>query len=267
MVNDLKSESQSTANLLLVVYGFLMNFFEIAFMDNDSFNKILPSIDNTENHFISTSQAILNDFSHILSNLIRSGKFTVVKKHKNMQIDSSHDAILDGDRLKIRKEALERILTVMTKAHKKEGLIKSLKQTGSINTKDGNTHLLRTHDIHGRNLYLYLYDISAEILDADVLSKLYNPEIMAYTLSPDERPPKDFLSLIRLENGVAGQTVSFKDAENHHYYVSGQSGVGKTYLLGQLVAKRFSLGNRVLIFDNSDSFTYESFAGICPGSL
>lgn len=101
LVKDLKPEAQSTANLLLVVYGFLMNFFEIAFMDNDSFNKILPSIDNTENHFISTSQSILNDFSRVLSGLIRSERFIVVKKYKNMQIDSNHDVILDGDRLKI----------------------------------------------------------------------------------------------------------------------------------------------------------------------
>lgn len=261
LVKDLKPEAQSTANLLLVVYGFLRYFFEIVFMDDDSFNKIQLSINDISNHFISTSQFILNDFSHVLSGLIRLGKFTVVKKHKNMQIDSNHDAILDGDRLKIRKEALERILTVMTKTHKKEGLLKALKQTYTINTKDGNTHLLRTHDIYGRNLDLYLYDISAEILDSDVLSKLYNPEIMAYTLSPDERPPKDFMSLIKLENGVAGQKVSFKDAENNHFYVTGQSGVGKTYLLSQLVAKRFALGNRVLIFDNSESFTYESLCG------
>lgn len=261
LVKNLKSESKITANLLLIVYDFLRNFFGINFMDNDTFNKIVLSIDNTENSFISTSQAILNDFANVLSRLIRSGRFTVVKKHKGMQIDSSHDAILDGDRLKIRKESLERILAEMTKTHKKDGLIKALKQTDTINTKDGNTHLLRTHDIYGRNLDLYLYDITAEILDADVLSKLYNPEIMAYTLSQDEIPSKDFMSIIRTENGVAGQKVSFKDAENNHFYITGQSGVGKTYLLSQLVAKRFSLGNKVIIFDSSDSFTYESLCG------
>lgn len=184
LVKDFKSEAQSTVNLLLVVYSILIKFFGISLTDNDAFKNFLLSIadkkhhDDTENHFISTSQAILNDFSHVMSGLIRSGKFIVVKKHKSMQIDSSHNAILDGDKLRIRKEALERILAVMTKTHKKEGLIKALKQTDTINTKNGNTHLLRTHDIYGRNLDLYLYDISAEILDSDVLSKLYNPEII-----------------------------------------------------------------------------------------
>lgn len=49
---------------------------------------------------IGTSQAILNDFAHVISDLIRSEKLIVIKKYKNMQIDNSHDAILDGDRLK-----------------------------------------------------------------------------------------------------------------------------------------------------------------------
>lgn len=258
LANEAKPETRNTVVLLLLVNNILKQIFEFRLLDKELFEKVMLLTGNEENHLISASQAILNDFSHILSDSIRSGSFIVLKKRKNMQIDSRHDAILDGDRIKIRNESLERILAVMTKTHRKEGLIKALKQTDSINTKDGNTHLLRTHDIHGRNLDLYLYDISAEILDSDVLSKLYNPEIMAYTLSTNERPPQGFMSLIRVENGISGQKVSFKDAENNHFYVTGQSGVGKTYMLSQLVAKRFSLGNRVLIFDNSDSFTYES---------
>ncbi len=258
MAKDFKAELQNVLIMLLVTHGFLQDFFGVSLMDSDTFCKLILSIYDTKNHLIDTSQAILNDFAHVLSDSIRSGRFIVVKKYKNMQVNNNHDAILDGDRLKIRKESLDRILTEMTKTRRKEGLIKALKQTDSINTKDGNTHMLRTHDIHGNNLDLYLYDISAEILDADVLYKLYNPESMAYLLSPNEVPTKDFMSIIRTENGVAGQQVCFKDAENNHFYVTGQSGVGKTYLLCQLAAKQFSLGNRVLIIDNSDSFTYES---------
>lgn len=90
-----------------------------------------------------------------------------------------------------------------------------------------------------------MYDISAEILDVDVLYKLYNPESIAYILSPTEVPNKDFMSIIRTENGVAGQQICHKDAENNHFYITGQSGVGKTYLLSNLAAKRFSLGHWV----------------------
>lgn len=204
LAKEVKSETQSTVALLSLVHNMLLKIFGCSLMDKELFNKIQLLVGNEENHFTRAAQVITNDFALVLSEMIRSGSFIVLKKHKNMQIDSNHDAILDGDSLRIRKEALERILAVMTKTHRKDGLIKALKQAGSINAKDGNTHLLRTHDIYGRSLDLYLYDISAEILDSDVLSKLYNPEIMAYTLSTDERTTKDFMSLIKVENGIAG---------------------------------------------------------------
>ncbi len=52
--------------------------------------------------------------------------------------------------------------------------------------------------------------------------------------------------------------ICYTEEENSHSYITGQSGWGKTYLLCQLLAKCFKLGHRVVVFDSSDSFTYEA---------
>ena len=163
------------------------------------------------------------------------------------------------EQIYIPPEIIEVILAQMTTTKSLDKLMRALKQTRSLEATDGNTHPIEVHNSSGEHKRLYMYDVSAEILDADVLCKLHNIECEIFLLDESEVPKKDFLTILRdAEGRIAGRQICYTDEENGHSYITGQSGWGKTYLLSQFLARCFKLGHRVVVFDSSDSFTYEA---------
>ncbi|MDO4864605.1 MAG: hypothetical protein Q4A05_10595, partial [Ruminococcus sp.] len=183
-----------------------------------------------------------------------------VLKRRSMSFDNDGSKfIIDGNRMYIPSEVIEAVLAQMTTTHSLDSLMRALRQTRALEATDGNAHPIEVHNSVGEHQRLYLYDVSAEILDADVLYRLHNIASEAFLLGEGEVPKTDFLAILRdAEGRVAGKQICYTDEENGHSYVTGQSGWGKTYLLCQLLAKCFGLGHRVVVFDSSDSFTYEA---------
>lgn len=253
-------ESLDTLIMLFVVDDFIKHFLGVSLLDTEDMIQLLPSIDDKDNHKMSADQAILNDFAGVLSSKLRSGELRIVRKKKNMIFDNNgHTIILDGSRLYLSSEIINEILTAMSTTRSKESLIKALKRTNSLEFEEGNTRPTESHDKNGIHQRSYLYDISAEILDSDVLYMLNNLESEAFLLREGETPKSDFITLINGVNGsIAGKRLRYKDEENNHFYITGQSGFGKTYLLCQLIAKCFALNHQVVVFDSSDSFRYEA---------
>lgn len=252
-------ESLDTLIMLFVVDDFIKHFLGVSLLDNEDMIQLLPSIDDKDNHKMSADQAILNNFAGVLSSKLRSGELRIVRKKKNMLFNSDGFVILNGERLYIGEKTLDTILAEMKSTHNKDSMLKTLKRTASLNYKDGYAHRIELHDTNGQHKRLYMYDISTEILDFDVLYMLNNLESEAFLLREGDTPKSDFITLINGVNGtIAGKRLRYKDEENNHFYITGQSGSGKTYLLCQLIAKCFSLNHQVVVFDSSDSFRYET---------
>lgn len=249
-----------TAIMIFVVEEFFRKFLEFAMLDNDTFKSFLSIIDCKTNRVMDANYAIENDFATILSDLIRSKIIVPKIKKRGLSFDDNgHTFLIDGDRLYVPAQIIKLILTEMRTTHSLDSLMRTLKQTGALNSTDGNSHPVELHDSSGKHIRLYLYDISLEILDADVIYMLRNLDKDAFLLSNEETPTENFLSILSDGNGrLAGKQICYEDLENGHGYVTGQSGWGKTYLLCQLIAKYFNLGHKVVIFDSSDSFEYSA---------
>jgi len=151
------------------------------------------------------------------------------------------------------------ILSQMATTHNMKALLNALAHYNALDARDGRTHPLDAHNSSGEAVRVYLYDISANIFDADIIFIFNNLESEPYMLSEKEIPPKPFLPILRDVNGrVAGKIIDYTEENNDHTLICGQSGFGKTFLQSQLIAKRCSLGKRVVAFDTSDSFTYKA---------
>lgn len=253
-------ESLDTLTMLVFVELFFKEFLNFRMLNDETLNNILQTIDCKSDRVMDASHAIENDFSSIISEMIRSKSIVPVRKRRNMRFENDGKSfIIDGERMYLPSEIVKSSLALMTTVHSSESLMKALKRTNALEYKEGNTHRVELHDNIGKHQHLYLYDISAEILDADVLYKLHNLESDAFLLKENEIPQNDFISLLNDGQGhIAGKQICYNNEENGHCYITGQSGWGKTYLLSQLVAKCFTIGHRVVIFDSSDSFTYEA---------
>ncbi len=254
------SETYTTAIILRSAEEFLRCFYNISLISDAEFKKIIQCMNEMKNSVIDTDTAIKRDFAKVISEYFRSGKFKSVPKRNGMTLDPNRKiAVISGNRLFLGTDMIDEVLESMRTTHNKRGLIGALDHTGVINTTDGFTHPIELHDINGEHARLYMYDVYAEILDADVLYRLRNPDIDAFMLSPNEQPGNNFMSLINDSHGrTAGKQICYTEEDNEHCYTTGQSGFGKTYTQCQLMAKRHELGHRVMVFDSSDSFTYEA---------
>lgn len=257
---NIQGESLETMVMFFVVEFFFRQFLGFTMLDDESLKILFKIVDCKSDRVMNACEAIEREFYSILSKMARSKSIVPVFKRRGMTFDNDgFKFIVDGDRMYITTEIIEVILVQMTTTKSLDSLMRSLRYTNVLNATDGNTHPIEVHSSTGEHQRLYLYDISAEILDADVLYKIHNIESETFMLDEVEVPKKDFLAILRdTEGRVAGKQICYTDEENGHSYITGQSGWGKTYLLCQLLAKCFKLNQRVVVFDSSDSFTYEA---------
>ena len=256
----IQGESLETMVMFFVVELFFRQFLGFTMLDDESFKILLKIVDCKSDRVMNACEAIEREFYSILSKMARSKSIVPVLKRRDMCFDNDINTfIVDGNRLYIPIEIIKAVLAQMTTTRSLDSLMKALRQTKVLESTDGNTHPIEVHNSVGEHQRLYMYDVSAEILDADVLYKIHNIESDAFLLDESEVPKKDFLAILRdAEGRIAGRQICYTDEENGHSYITGQSGWGKTYLLSQLLAKCFKLGHRVVVFDSSDSFTYEA---------
>ncbi|MCR4638488.1 DUF87 domain-containing protein [Ruminococcus sp.] len=260
MPERIQGESLDTITMLIIVNNFFRQFLGFNMLNEESLEVLIQTVDCKSDRIMDSCNAIECDFSRILSKMIRSQSIRPVIKCRNMTFDNDGKSfIVDGNCIYIPNEIVEAVLSQMTTTHNLDNLMRALNQTKALESKDGNTHPVKLHTSSGEFQRLYLYNISAEILDADVLYKINNPESESFLLCKDEIPQEDFLTILNDGNGrVAGKQICYRDEENGHFYITGQSGWGKSYLLAQLLAKCFMLGHRVVVFDSSDSFSYKA---------
>ena len=235
----------------------------------DGYDVFLDELEKQTSDVISTDRAIQQDFASVLSARFRSGDFTAVRRCNSLRIDiDKPPAIVSGNRLYLSDEMMKSVLTEMTTTHNKKSLISSLTAEGVLDKKDGDTHPLDAHTLSGRYIRLYWYDISTDILDADILDYLANLEQNAFWLTRNESPSAGFLSFLCNTTGlISGRKIDYVSDENSSCYITGQSGFGKSFLLCQLMAKNTALGHKVIAFDMSDSFTHEALCRNLPPSF
>ena len=252
----------AAAKMLTVTRDFMQEFLQIEEGKFNDCNRLLLELLEREDLSLDYDQILITDVYTELSKRIRNRELLIMQKHQKITVDTNNpSAIIDGDRIYLNDETLDSLLQLnqIQMRHSRRGFLNLLRQYNLLVAKDGNTKPIQVYDLNGKSQRLYWYCIDASILDADVLHRLHNIDSEQFWLAPNEVPDRDFMPLLRDESGrVAGKLMRQQDAENGHVYVSGQSGVGKTYADCQLMARNLALGHNVVAFDSSDSFTFDT---------
>ena len=246
-----------TINLLTAVAGACSSMLHVDILSNDELCKFVVALCKSLDLNQSSDEIICVEFSRLLSEKLRNGEFSFVPKKNRLMLDpSGGQVIVYGERLYLSQKLMNAVLTVMQTTMNKRSLVNALKRSGALNATDGNTHPLDAHDITGAPVRLYCYDVSAHILDADVRELMQEPESAKFFMSPEQLPDRVFLPLVSRSDGrIAGRQIRYCDATNNNIAIWGQSGVGKSFLMMQLMKRAASMGHRVIVFDSSDSFS------------
>lgn len=268
MVNAFKAKKHKYQNdeafcaavYLMMADCFLRELLNLNFATSEELNQIINGINSQRNELVDSDTAILRDFAKVASKHFRSGSFKAIRKKNGMVVDDTgKTAIISGNRLYLTGEMIAELLSQMSTTHNMKALLNALFRYNALDAKDGFTHPLDAHISSGEAVRLYLYDISADILDADVIYMLQNPETAAFLLTKAESKIAGFMPLISDKSGkIAGKRFVYNDAENESIAIYGQAGEGKSYTKHQIMASRFAQGYDILVFDTSDSDTYEA---------
>lgn len=245
---------------MAAVEAFLNDFFGIIRFNGDLSNYYLNIVNNKGEKIMNANTSIKKEFAAKLSEKFRTKIFSAVKKERNLCFDDNGTtAVISGNRLLISARILETIVSGMNTTKNLDTVISAFKADGELICTDGLTHPFDSHNGFGEHQRLYYYDIPADILDADVLYTLQNPETAAFWLDKTENCIPAFMPLIRDRSGkVAGRLFCYNDAENDSIALYGQSGEGKSFTLAQIMASRYIQGYEIIAFDTSDSTTYEA---------
>lgn len=258
--------SERTINMLCATAVFLSKYLSVETLTSKAVEQLLNDI-NQQSDLIQTSdEAIINEWADVLSSHIRYGDYTVQRKRRGMRVDPTQRIVfVDGNRIEIGAELMGDMVHEMTITNNLRSLINALKANGYLKSTDGDTHPFQSHDINNKPVRLYLYDIDAELLDADVLHILQNIDSAEFWIHFEAAPKHDFVMLLTDGVGkIAGQQIYWQDADNAHVLVTGQSGAGKSYWLCQWAAQCCALGHWVIIMDSSDSFSCEEMCRNLP---
>ncbi len=252
-------DSLDTLSAMLTIELFLAEL-GINRYNFDLYNYYLTTLKSKGEKIMSSNMEKKKELGAKLSEKFRSKTFRFVKKEHNVRLnDDGKTGVISGNRLLVSLAMLGSVTDDV------ESTIMTFRTDGDLICTDGHTHPFDSHDITGKYQRLYFYDLPADILDEDVLYMLQNPETAAFLLTKEESNIKGFTPLISDKSGkTAGKRFAYNDAENDSVIVYGQSGEGKTHTVCQIMAHRYSLGHDIVIFDSSDSFTYEAMCHNLP---
>ncbi len=257
---EVSGSSLDTLTSMLTIEAFLDNFIGIKRLNTDLLLYYNKTINNKGEMVMNANTSIKTEFNAKLSEKFRSKVFTAVKKVRNLRLDDDGiTAVISGDRLLTSSSMIDNVVQEMPGIKSSESVINAFRTDGDLICTDGNTHPFDSHDSTGKYQRLYFYDFPADILDEDVLYMLQNPEKAAFLLTQEEIQMPGFIPIICDQSGkFAGKLFCYDNIENDSIAIYGQAGEGKSFTESQLMGGRFALGYDILVFDTSDSDTYEA---------
>lgn len=259
--NKLSENAKNTYFIMLTSLYVADLIFGHKFLNTDMMQNVLDALCASGEYNISASQTVQDDFAAVVNDYLRNDAFKIIQKTDNTIFENgTNTVIIMNDNICFEPEIItETILPCMTTTKSCDKLIEALKECGTLCATNKNRHPISVYDPQGRSKTIHSYSVSCSILDADNREMINNLANQEFFLKPDELPESNFIGLITNSQGqIAGRIERFSDAENHHMYITGQSGYGKTFALSQIILSLSHLNHKLIVFDANDSFTYEA---------
>ena len=213
---------------------------------------------------------ICSEYGKILNQKIADGYFRLILKEEVTPFDKgTNTVVIDREKRRIYVETADSYAIAhdeMTSVADTDSLTAALYSCGYIphNPKDEKSVRIAAENSDGVLYPLYVHAISYTLLTQenkqrfDLLDKEAN-------LFKYEEIPEGLLPLVRTIDGrFAGKMLRYADEENNVYFGTGRIGSGKSWAIAQIIVMLFMLGNIVVVFDVSGSYTKEKLLKMLP---
>ena len=103
------------------------------------------------------------------------------------------------------------------------------------------------------------HSISFDIISPEIQKRFALIGKDEYLFKREELPIENFLPLIKTADGrYAGKMLRYAEEESNTYFGTGRTGSGKSWAISQIIVMLFMLGQLVVVFDVSGSYTKET---------
>ncbi len=215
-----------------------------------------------------------SEYGFYLNQRIADGYYHLILKEETTQIDKgSHTIIVDRDKRRIYVETADTYEIAkedMPSVSNPYSVPDALYSEGYIphNTKDEKRVRIAAITSDGTPYSLYVHAINYTLLTREnkLRFELLDKEANLFTY--DEMPREGFLPLIKTVDGrFAGKLLRYASEESHIYFGTGKTGSGKSWAIAQLICMLFMLGQIVVVFDVSGSYTKEKLLKMLPAEV
>jgi hypothetical protein len=115
---------------------------------------------------------------------------------------------------------------------------------------------------------LYVHSISYTLLTHENKLRFDLLDKEANLFKYEEMPREGFLPLIKTVDGrFAGKMLRYAAEESNIYFGTGKTGSGKSWAIAQIICMLFMLGQIVVVFDVSGSYTKEKLLKMLPAEV
>ncbi|WP_028515124.1 hypothetical protein [Ruminococcus flavefaciens] len=229
-------------------------------ISGDDMSKLLLYLRDHSNEMPGTEQTIANEFRRILSKKIGNGDIEVATAESSIFFNLNKNMVyVDDAYINILAKTLnEKVLPVMKTTKRRNKLLSALKVCGKLYS---NNHFKRNIDIEtssGISESFSVYSFTKDILDVESRLKI---DTLAYDefLFAKGQEPSGFIPIIKLNGSdkMCGCVINESTDEDESLDVSGISRSGKTRFLVEQAVIRYNSGKKVVIFDQTGSFSPE----------
>jgi len=214
---------------------------------------------------------ICSEYGKILNQKIADDCYSLILKEETTPFDKgSHTIVVDKDERRIYVETADSFDIAkdeMTSIADTDSLTAALYSGGYLphNAKDEKSIRIAAISSDGVPYPLYVHAISYKLLTQEnkLRFELLDKEANLFTY--DEIPREGFLPLIKTADGrFAGKMIRYAAEESNIYFGTGKTGSGKSWAIAQIICMLFILGQIVVVFDVSGSYTKEKLMKMLP---
>ena len=254
--------------MICTMYNIIPLYFRMSFFKPDEFQKCIEFIlHNQESE--DRTLLITEDFVNVVEDLVCNEKLQIIDKKHSETIENRENIVIAMDNsLAFSSEVIEQlVLPAMKTTNQKKILIKALDECGYLYTTARKKQPINRRDAQGRTFRFRPYGIDRNIFSDKVKQKIDSLSMGEFFCDKDEIPKGYFLPLIHSNKRAAGKMIQPLSSRNNIIYVTGISEMGKSYTLAQIVAFLSELNHRIIIFDNSNSFSDEALDNNLPADF
>lgn len=254
----LSSNAMATLVMVMCALDLTERIFGVKLISEDLKHLIFSALQESSKAETGNEFAIFNEFSKVFNKAVADGRISVTERTgESVFYRNSYMAVISNGLMFMEENTLSNvILPQMTTTKNLTRLIKSLKSADVLSATNNNTHPLRVKNSQGNmeliSMYAFRYQDVLDSSNLDYMQSLQNQDF----LNDADKVPENILPLVVNSRGqVAGKKIIYRDKENCHISITGKSGQGKTVLMSQILAGCNRNGDKIVVFDSSESFS------------